>query len=494
VVHCSRAALILLGIFLLARLPASDEDRFDPPLGGVFLGLSGRADGGAILVVNVERFSAAERAGLEPGDEILRLGDAVRFEGMTEFSRAVRGLRHGEPVEVEVLRKGARKTLSLLPDPDVLRDHFRLVAYLRDSDFLRRREGFDRLLAEIQSGNPLALRNASRSSEAYEILNGSLGRLGTSHAAVIPPWSYQNLFQNEKGDGQGFASGILLEPFSREGGGGFYACEVEDGSPAAEAGILRGDEILSVNGAAIAGSPRRVLAGFEASRPHYSLVLERGETVRIETRRAAGGAPSVFAVTADRPLSGLLASRASLRRIEGQGRKIAYLHLWNLLSGEMPGLVKDLVSDRVRYAEGLVVDFRGRGGSVNVLRRVVRELRSAGRPLAILIDRDTRSAKEIAAFQLKGQPGVVLVGEPTAGAVLPGSIFDLPGGARVMLPVGPASVQRLTGGKSLEGEGVAPDLPVGRPGPYSSGADPILEAGIRKVLELLGRVPRKERV
>src|SRR5262245_4950897 len=107
---------IVLVPLLLAGARAADEARFDPPLDGVFLGVAGAAQAGRLLVQSVEPGSAAMRAGLEPGDEIARLGPAEGFGSFEEFSRALRTLRPGEEVEVQVLRRGKPASLKLVPD------------------------------------------------------------------------------------------------------------------------------------------------------------------------------------------------------------------------------------------------------------------------------------------------------------------------------------------------------------------------------------------
>jgi C-terminal processing protease CtpA/Prc len=484
--------LFLGGAFLapIRALPSGDEDRFDPPLGGASLGIAVRSSGGRLRIGTVERGSAAERASLLVGDEIVRVGDRSGFRTMDEFVRAVEGLRSGGPIEVEVVRDGVHRILPIVPDPAILLDLYQLLGYLRESTYLKSREGFPELRAWGEDDGPEALRKAGRASQAYEILNGALGRLGTSHTALIPAWSFQNLFLGDQEGRPAYSTGAILEPLGGSEGR-FFICEVLDGSPAAGAGLLRGDEVLAVNGLPARVSPRRILAGYEARRPHYSLQVERGETVRLEVRREPGGSPVIVEIPIAGPIDGGIASGASVRSLERGDRRLVYVHLYNLLSPNVPGTLARALGDR--GAEGIIADFRGRGGRVDVMSRVVARLKADPRPLVILIDRDTRSAKEIAAWQLKGSPRIVLVGEPTAGAVLPGAIRELPDGARVMLPADPRSIDRMTGG-SLEGRGVAPDVPVERPGPYSAGADPILEAGIAVALERLAAKPRKRRI
>jgi carboxyl-terminal processing protease len=487
-----RLLLVLLLALLAGRLPGQ-EDRFDPPLDGVYLGISARVEDGKAAVAGVDPGSAAESAGLRAGDDIVRLGTASGFPDREAFVQTVRSLRRGEAVEVEVEREGARRLLRIVPDPGVMADHYALLERLRGSGFLSGRPDFGAFIADFQASVPAALRAASRTSEAYEALNRGLGGLGTSHTAVIPPWTYKNLFAGEEDGREGYSLGLILERLDGPEGPRFFAMDLLDGGPAAEAGLLRGDEVVEVNGIPSRDSPRRALAGYEARRTGCTLQVEKGERVALRVRRQPGGPILELTAAADRPLSGLRASSESLRRLVVDGRRIAYLHLWNLLSPRLPALVEEaLLGDGV-YTEGLLLDVRGRGGQVQVTELVLRALRSSRRPLVLLIDRETRSAKEILAFRLKGQPQVSLIGERTAGAVLPGGYSKLPGGAMVMLPADPKGIEKLTSGASLEGRGVDPDLAVERGGPYSAGADPILDAGLKELLFRLAGLPRRMR-
>jgi C-terminal processing protease CtpA/Prc len=492
--------VILLALLVPIGLIPADDARFDPPLDGACLGLSGGFRDGRVEVQAVERSSAAARAGISPGDTILRLGGAAGFSGMDDFVHAARGLRSGEPVEVVVRREGGEVTLSLVPDPAIFLDYYQILTLLRQSRFLRSRDGFEGALAEIENTTPQALRAAARSSVAFEALNRAVGRLGVSHAAVIPPWSYRNLFAGEGASG-GRGTGLLLEKVAgREDS--FFICEVMDGSAGAAAGALDGDEVVAVNGVPPGASSRVCLAGYESSHPHYTIQVDPDETFRLEVRRTPDGAPIALSVTADRPLSGLTASRASERWFTVNGRRIAYLHLWNLLSGDLPPVLDHVTDAPADFAEGLIVDLRGRGGQVAVTERVVKRLKALHRPMALLIDRETRSAKEIVAFKLKGFPGAVLIGERTAGAVLPALIQKLAGETKVMLPADrpperngrpPDADERLMWGE-LEGKGVDPDLPVVRGGLFSAGSDPILAAGTRDLVSRLAPLPRRRRL
>ncbi len=104
------------------------------------------------------------------------------------------------------------------------------------------------------------------------------------------------------------------------------------------------------------------------------------------------------------------------------------------------------------------------------------------KPVVCIVDKGSRSAKEIFAYQWKEAELGPVIGETTAGAVI-GAIFrDLADGSVLMLPA--VRVKRLIG-VDLEGRGVDPDIPVD-PGPlrYREGRDVIFERGLQVLLGL----------
>jgi S1-C subfamily serine protease len=67
------------------------------------------------MVATVESSSAADRAGLKPGDIVLRL-DGEIITGADDLIRALTGERIGKSVALDVLRGFERLTLSLVPE------------------------------------------------------------------------------------------------------------------------------------------------------------------------------------------------------------------------------------------------------------------------------------------------------------------------------------------------------------------------------------------
>jgi S1-C subfamily serine protease len=69
---------------------------------------------GAVMVGTVESDSAAARAGLRSGDIIVAL-DGETIAGADDLVRALTGDKIGRDVELDVLRRTERLTLSVVP-------------------------------------------------------------------------------------------------------------------------------------------------------------------------------------------------------------------------------------------------------------------------------------------------------------------------------------------------------------------------------------------
>jgi carboxyl-terminal processing protease len=100
---------------------------------------------------------------------------------------------------------------------------------------------------------------------------------------------------------------------------------------------------------------------------------------------------------------------------------------------------------------------------------------------ALLIDHHTRSTAELFVHAYRRERQGTLVGTPTAGAVSAASAFAMPGGNLLYLAVMGLEVD----GEVLEGQGVAPDIAVQRPLPYSNGADPVLDVSLVELAKQL---------
>lgn len=277
-----------------------------------------------------------------------------------------------------------------------------------------------------------------------------------------------------------------------EVGGRRFAHNVMDGGPAAAAGLLSGDRIVAVDGVPVDSSARldwRTDDAFLDDTPARGLLVAAGETVRLGIERRPGEPGSVSIVS--RPYSLLRAFEASARVIRRSGVTVGYVHIWMVQLRGVADLLERILEGPLASAEALVLDLRGRGGSGAMVPRLLSVLDGArsrrGLGVVVLTDRDTRSAKEVLAWELRETGRAVLVGEPTAGAAIPAVFEDVGDDTYLMFPA--FRYPRYT--DLIELHPVTPHVPVARAGPYSGGTDPILEAGVDQAVRMASGQPSR---
>ncbi|WP_026186992.1 S41 family peptidase [Ensifer sp. BR816] len=270
-----------------------------------------------------------------------------------------------------------------------------------------------------------------------------------------------------------------------------FVSDVYDGAPAARAGIRVGDEILSVDGV-----PYREIASFRD---------KVGRTVDVRLRRHRDGLPITVTVAVERlqPLRTFeKAIEKSITVTEREGRRIGYLRLWTLSTRDGLDIVaRELASGRLKDADGVIVDLRGRWGGgppdaadlfvggVPTFRLISRDGKDTlgtvrwRRPVVAIIDEGSRSGLELFAHALKVN-GVPLVGARTAGALLAGRAFLLPDDSLLEVAVSDAVIDD---GLRLEGSGVEPDIAVSFSLPYADGRDPQLDAAVMEMQRILAK-------
>lgn len=256
--------------------------------------------------------------------------------------------------------------------------------------------------------------------------------------------------------------------FTGLGVGGAHAAEkqvryVLDASPAALAGVKRGDLLVSINGFPYTGYGDWYRHG---AQKELDLQVERaGKRIAVK----------IVPRAADFLEEYLKACSESARIINRNGKKIGYLHLWSGGLGSQE-LFEELVLQKMLDTEALILDLRDGYGAASSdyldiffrppaaypdLKSISRQEKHFERsyynkPLIALINGGTRSGKELMAYSLKRSGRAKLLGEKTAGYVVGGQYLPLD--KRTMLYL--ASVDIYLDGKRLEGSGVAPDIEV----------------------------------
>ncbi|MFN3668388.1 MAG: S41 family peptidase [Brevundimonas sp.] len=321
----------------------------------------------------------------------------------------------------------------------------------------------------------------------YRALGDMLDLLDDDHAgAVAPAVARRHDTQRERRA----TLGVTLRP---DPTGETYLIErVRADSPAAEAGVAAGWRLMA--GANAPWTPEQDIAVGRAVT--LALADRAGETRTLTlTPRLMDPTPAFIA---DRSRPGVV-----VLTVEGFE---AGLGRWmgEQLAGLAPG--EDVILDlrgnsggRLAEADAVLSCFlpRGRLWAARTARSGRRlELRTAGgcgdldRPVdnavAVLVDADSRSAAELTPAALQEARRAVVIGAPTAGAVLISQETSLPDGGRLSL----SRADFVTaGGIRLEKRGVTPDIAADRSlEDQQAGRDPGLEAALA-ALAGLGPMP-----
>lgn len=315
-----------------------------------------------------------------------------------------------------------------------------------------------------------------------------LAQVPASHLGLLSEESFRYLVAELSGQSQptfGFQAVRINDEY--------FTFFVLEGGPAAVAGVQPWERIVSIDGTPIAQSPRLDWAQKDAhlpidrDPPIHSLLGQKDDEVAVVLERRPGEQRHLKIKA--QPYSALQAARVSARTVEIDGRPAGYVHFWFIHSTGVAELLRELFSGRFAGADGLILDLRGRGGNGVVVPDILQILSEWKRPIVALVDRQSRSAKDALAYEFKQRHLATLVGEPTAGAVIPASFAPVGGKTILMLPS--FTLGEYTAKLELKG-GVAPDVLVERAGPYSAGRDPILDRAKIELARLLKSAPRNQ--
>lgn len=298
-----------------------------------------------------------------------------------------------------------------------------------------------------------------------EAAKRAVSRSGDRWGAVYSEGEYEEFEEALDGEYTGVGLWARLERDGR-----IEVTRVQDGSPAAEAGIRSGDRLVSIDGEKVDGRPvtevvsllrgdARGDEGEDASAgTEVSLGLQRGtrtwrETLRrarlstedVTVNRLAHGV-NVIKVDAFTKGSGDMVRAAVEQAAEASGFVLD-------LRGNSGGLVTEAVTTASAFLDGGLVATYDVDGEQRALHA------DAGgdttRPLVALVDGGTMSAAELLTGALQDRGRAVVVGSRTFGKGSVQMPSRLPDGSVAELTVGHYSTPS---GRSLDGRGITPDL------------------------------------
>ncbi|UBF28168.1 PDZ domain-containing protein [Kovacikia minuta CCNUW1] len=274
--------------------------------------------------------------------------------------------------------------------------------------------------------------------------------------------------------------------------GKLFVRSILDGSPAAQAGLQVGDQLLSAD-----NKPFHPIQSF-AGKAGQSVKLRIQRSPTPDSQRDLAVTPKLLDATS----MFLDAQKASTKIIPQNGKRIGYMHIWSYAGDQyQEQLEEDLIYGRLKNADGLVLDLReGWGGAPLTALNIYSKQRDLNitsiprsgkpytsyaqwnKPVVMLVNEGSRSAKEILAFGFQQYQIGPVVGTKTAGAVVAGTSFLMKDGSLLYVAVANVFVN---GNQRLEGKGVTPDVVVPFSLEYAEGADPQKDKAIAVLLESL---------
>lgn len=333
---------------------------------------------------------------------------------------------------------------------------------------------------------------ATTMEEARAAMRHLLDRLHQTHFGIIPGDVYADVNGDDRGGSAG-DTGTGMDV--RVIGGKALVTAVEEGSPAAKAGVRPGWQILQVDGKELAGVIDSIARAYEKStlrdltlaRAVLSrLHAEAGEAVRVRFLDGAGR--TIDLGVGEGPPRGVKTKFGLLppqyvwvdtRKLDGNTGYIAF-NMFLDPARLMPAFEDALKS--FTASGGVIVDLRGNPGGIGIMATglagwfldkpgqrlgtmLTRDtpLNFVVNPrfptfrgrLAVLVDGSSASTSEIFAGGLQDLKRARIFGTRTAGAALPSFIEKLPNGDGFQC----ATANYISeGGKALEGIGVTPDV------------------------------------
>jgi carboxyl-terminal processing protease len=306
--------------------------------------------------------------------------------------------------------------------------------------------------------------DVERRDVEYTAINGMLKTLDP-HSVLLSPKSYQSMTESNRGNFGGL--GITIRMIE----GKLLVVNPMPDTPAAKAGVQRGDQILKIDDTWTQNMDLNAAVSMLRGEP--------GTDVKLLVGRASWEAPKELALTRD-TIKIPAVSYAALDR----DNKLAYVHLKGFQGNTYHDMTQALttLSEQMGGLQGLVLDLRGNPGglleqAIQISDEfltdgtIVTTVGSAGKyrkpypaykkgtqpnyPIVVLTSSSSASASEIVAGALKNHDRAIVVGDTTFGKGSVQVMYELQDGSALKLTI----AQYLTPGDlSIQSVGVTPDI------------------------------------
>jgi carboxyl-terminal processing protease len=311
-------------------------------------------------------------------------------------------------------------------------------------------------------------RKVNRSQLVNQGLIAAVSSLNDPYSHYYDPSDYQS-FQNTDTNPHDSGIGVVIDPVRP----GLMVTEVFPQSPAARAGVSRGDVITAVGSTSLSNRSYKLSASLIKGRAgtKVTLTVLRGRVHRVITVRRAD----------------LTVPVASSRIVAYHGVKLGYVQLTSFTQGSGDQVRAQVQQVLHHGVKGIILDLRENGGglleeAVNVASIFISDgtiVSTDGRaqprqvymargdaiapsiPMVVLVDAGTASAAEIVTGALRDRGRAKVVGTHTYGKGVFQEIQPLSNGGALDFTVGEYFTpdgQNLGGGGVKRGAGIQPQI------------------------------------
>lgn len=291
---------------------------------------------------------------------------------------------------------------------------------------------------------------------------GMVASLQDPYSGYYSPDQYQDLMESAEGKYQGIGLAMSKDPDT----GNVTVQEVYENSPAQEAGIQVGDQLVEINGQSIAGMELNELADDLQTGDKASLTLLReGSSVTVTVQAQEVEVTVVTGRMLENEIGYIRISRFTegtpeqfktlYQNLQEQGMKGLVIDVRN-----NPGGLLDAVCETLEQIlpEGLIVYTEDKDG--NRVEHTGEGKTPIQIPLAVLVNENSASAAEIFAGAVKDYQVGTLVGTTTFGKGIVQETYQLEDGSAVKLTI---AKYYTPNGINIQGTGITPDVAVAWP-------------------------------
>jgi carboxyl-terminal processing protease len=309
-----------------------------------------------------------------------------------------------------------------------------------------------------------------------------LASLHDPYTVYFSPQRAKQFGQELSGTYSGIGTAVAVKS------GRLTVTKVFPGSPAAQAKIVPGEVIVTVNGVSTAGKP--------ANASVARITGPAGSTVRLQLLRKA--APRRIELTLTRRSIALPLTTSRLLR--DHGTKVGYVALSAFARGAGARVQRAIAALQKRGAQWIVFDLRDNGGGlVSEAASVASDFLPAGKvvvttqgahsskevikttggaptrlPLVVLVNGNTASASEIVTGALQDYGRGTVIGTKTFGKGVVQTVLPLSGGAELKITI---ASYRTPLGRDINHKGIEPYIVVAQHA--AAGTDQVLARALR---------------